>query len=354
MNLLFMKYFILNLIFFSFLAQSQAQNKCVDIFLANQFQGQVTLGNSTFGPSLFYKADPSLKGKLPQTLRFGTYNLLNLFENVINQQAQRWGNARAIEKIDPDFMVGVEIENIHAFQIFSKHYLKGLYEPLLIDGNDSRGIDVGILVKKDLPIEMEWRSFKTFSMNSEQPIFSRDLPVGLVYERDANGIRNKYPKFAIIATHYKSKKSKPGQPDTGILRGKQVDATLQVIKKIQQEFSQDLPIILSGDFNNSVHRGPEFQALFNKGFKDTLDLTPKPGTHEERATHYYFSHLGDREANQIDAILILGNQKMKVHESKVIPDTDINGRTLSAPQSFSERQLRPSDHRPIFAEIQLK
>ena len=357
-----MSHAILTLILAFFLSSAaQAQLVCSDIFSSNQFKGEVTFGQSQYGQSLFYKADPGLRGPLQKHLRFGTYNLLNLFDHVMIQEStgttkkpseKRMGNARAIETMDPDFMIGVEIENIHAFKLFNETYLKNQYEPLLIEGNDSRGIDVGILIKKDLPIEMEWRSFKNFSPYTEQAIFSRDLPVGLVYERDANGLKQNHPKFAIIATHYKSKRTNPGQPDTSTIRARQVQATLEVIKIIQKEFGDNLPILLSGDFNNSLHTSYEFKSLFAEGFQDTLDLAPQKASLEERATHYYFDRKGNREANQMDGILILANHQMNVVQSKVIPDTDSLGRVLPAPKTFFEREQRPSDHRPISAEIE--
>ncbi|MFS4460394.1 endonuclease/exonuclease/phosphatase family protein [Bdellovibrio sp. HCB2-146] len=338
----------------------QAQETCAQNFSFQTHFGTVTEGQHAQGPILYYQADPRLQTPLPKTFRVGTYNILNLYDHAparvegafpaVKERARRQGNARAIEEINPDFQIVVEVENIAALRRFNENYLEHQYEPLLIEGNDSR-IDVAILVKRDLPVNFEWRSYKNFKGPNGRPVFSRDLPVGLVYERDSRGQSLEKPKMAILATHYKSQRTDPGDKPTDLVRREQVIATLNIVNELQLRYGNDFPILIAGDFNNSVHNASEFSALFKFGFKDTLDMTEQPI--QDRATHYYFPPKGKPpEANQIDAILALA-PGLKVLSGKVIADTDANGQKLPPPKTFEERENRPSDHRPIGIEIEL-
>lgn len=340
-----------------------AQVTCAENFSFQTLFGEVTLSQHSFGPIMSYKADLSLTNAFPSSIRIGTYNILNLYDHASphtesvsyfpteKDTQRRLGNARAIHEINPDFQIVVEVENMAALKKFNETYLDHQYEPLLIEGNDVR-IDVAILIRRDLPVNFEWRSFKNYKGADGKNIFSRDLPVGLVFERDAQGNSTATPKFAILATHYKSQRTKPGQPDTAAKRLEQVVATLDIVNKLQLQYGKDFPIFLAGDFNNNVHSAPEFSALFKRGFKDTLDMTPEPP--KDRATHYYFPKNGAvPEANQIDAILALA-PGLRVLEGRVISDTNDQGETLSAPKTFDEREQRPSDHRPIGVVLELR
>jgi hypothetical protein len=338
-----------------------AQETCNEIFSFQTHFGAVTLSQHQYGPIMTYKADLSLTNAFPSTIRIGTYNILNLYDHASPHEEtsffpsekdteRRLGNARAIHEINPDFQVVVEVENMAALQKFNDTYLDHEYEPLLIEGNDVR-IDVAILVKRNLPVNFEWRSFKNYRATDGHTVFSRDLPVGLVFARDPQGNSAPTPKFAILATHYKSQRTKPGEPDTAIKRQQQVVATLDIVNKLQLQYGKDFPIFLAGDFNNKVHIAPEFSPLFKRGFQDTLDLAPLPP--KDRATHYFFPKKGGApQANQIDAILALA-PGVRVLEGRVISDTNDQGQVLSAPRTFDERESRASDHRPIGVVLEL-
>jgi hypothetical protein len=350
---------VLSLLLFQ--SAALAQETCAENFSFQTFFGEVTLGQHSYGPIMNYKADLRLTNAFPSSIRIGTYNILNLYDHssaheessyfpVEKDTERRLGNARAIHEINPDFQVVVEVENMAALQKFNDTYLDHEYEPLLIEGNDVR-IDVAILVKRDLPVNFEWRSFKDYKATDGHKVFSRDLPVGLAFARDSAGNSIAAPKFAILATHYKSQRTKPGEPDTAIKRQEQVVATLDIVNKLQLQYGKDFPIFLAGDFNNKVHLAPEFSALFKRGFQDTLDLLPTPP--KDRATHYFFPKKGGApEANQIDAILALA-PGVRVLQGSVIADTNNLGQALAAPRTFDERESRPSDHRPIGVVLEL-
>ncbi|MEK7357950.1 MAG: hypothetical protein AAB250_15985, partial [Bdellovibrionota bacterium] len=70
------------------------------------------------------------------------------------------GVARVMKDLDADIITMQELEGIDSLALFNKQYLNGKYRSLLIEGNDERGIDVGFLIKKDLPLQIVMESHK--------------------------------------------------------------------------------------------------------------------------------------------------------------------------------------------------
>ena len=62
---------------------------------------------------------------------------------------QRNNTARAILDCQPDILAVQEVENLWTLRLFNDQYLSGYFDRmLLIEGNDGRGIDVGLCVRK--------------------------------------------------------------------------------------------------------------------------------------------------------------------------------------------------------------
>ncbi len=311
-----------------------------------------------YGPYQIYNAttaspESALK-PLGQNIRIGTYNILNLFEHLQNDQnnpvknhERRLGNTAAIREMNADFQLLVEVENLAALQTFNKDYLNDDFVPFVIDGNDTRGIDVALLVKKNLRIEIEYRSHKNYA----EKVFSRDAPVALIFDLDHSGKRLAQPRLAIMLVHQKSKRTEPGKEDqTAVTRKAQAVSSINIIQSLRAEFSGNFPIIIGGDFNTAVHTSTEIRPYFDYGFKDSLDMIDQPLPHDQRDTHYYFSPVGEMHAEQIDALLVFSETDV-VTKADIYPTRDKNGSALAPPKSFEEREERPSDHLPIGIEI---
>ncbi|MBX3040865.1 MAG: hypothetical protein KF789_09190 [Bdellovibrionaceae bacterium] len=293
-------------------------------------------------------------------LKFLEFNMLNLFERDfsltdkkfnkgtdVKTEAQREALARIIRKSDPDIMTWVEVENYRAAELFSDRYLDKKYQVFLIEGNDQRGIDVAVLVKKDLPFEVEYRSLKDLTeikdapvhpQQGENKVFSRDLPMA-IFRRLEDGVPRE--EFILLSTHYKSQRGDQGSFPK---RLQQAEATELAVRYLRQEFGEELPILLTGDFNNNVPTSPEFAPIWRAGFKDSFDLSPNPIPKDRRGTHYYFPMKGPAEFNQLDGFLISGQGKYRVESALILPHLDEKGLALPHPRNYGERQARASDH----------
>lgn len=239
-------------------------------------------------------------------------------------------------------------------EIFNRDYLLNRYESLLIDGNDGRGIDIGLYVDRRLPVDVEYLSHKNIRVGDARPILSRDAPVALIYDAATRGQADRRPLAAVIGLHLKSQRNDPQGPDpTGALRrGREVEVVRLIIQSLRQKYGQALQLIAVGDMNNVVHQAPELRPLFQEGLRDTLDMTEgKIFSPWERYSHSFFNREGVGHYQQMDAILTAGPGR--VTEAVIAPLRDRDGRALPRPQSYAERETQPSDHRPVFTEIEL-
>lgn len=84
--------------------------------------------------------------------------------------------ARVIRDVDADILAIVEAEDRPSLQRFNLEFLDGMYRHvMLVDGNDARGIDVGLLTKPGFEIRTI-RSHVDLEDDVGQ-VFSRDCPV---------------------------------------------------------------------------------------------------------------------------------------------------------------------------------
>ncbi len=306
--------------------------------------------------------DPALPGartfKQIKELKIFEFNVLNLYirsreflnqnENPDKPQSQLTGVARIMTKADPDVMVLAEVDNLSSLEKFNQSFLSGKYRSLLLEGNDQRGIDIGFLIKKDVPFDIEMRSFSYLKEDdgSQNPIFSRDLPV-LLFR--ASGDRKGQPFLAVLGTHYKSMRGSNSDPMGAEKRERQAAKTAEIISDLEKEFGKELPIVLTGDFNNDVHEGTEFKPLYQTGMSDSLTLTGQ----KPQPTHAYFQPDGTPDPKQIDSIMLNGafQKTQSLEAAEVLTHLDEQGNPLPFPKTFEERETRPSDHVPTMIRV---
>jgi len=185
--------------------------------------------------------------------------------------------ARVIAEVNPHIIVLVEVENRPTLERFHDqvlvpqlHALGAVPYPynMVIDGNDSRGIDVGILSR--YPI-VRMRSHITDQADG-RPIFSRDCPEYYI-DIDQDHV------LVILPNHFASK----GSDRTGARRRVQ---SAQV-KRIYETLRASHPhVLVAGDLNDHPRGGSLDALLQDTDLRDAMSLdaySGLPGTFQ-RAT----------------------------------------------------------------------
>lgn len=308
-------------------------------------------------------------------VKLGTYNVLNLefspgkyvtnpatgarefTPGVITKDAdQVEGIARSIKEENLDMIILQEVEGIEPLARFNEKHLDGKYEVFLQKGNDGRGIEIGFLVKRDLPFKIRMqgqthREWKNPKSDKNEPIFSRDLPA--LHIRHKSTSMNDPPEFILAGTHYKSQRDRSGDPRSEFFRARQVEETKALIKSYEESYP-NVPVFLGGDFNADIHSSPEFRALFDGGLmRDSFDLGPRSLKGQDRITHTFHPRGGKTKDSQLDAILANESASSSVIEAKVYRYKDSKGAEKPLPKTYDERKQNPSDHFMVVVKARL-
>ncbi len=185
-----------------------------------------------------------------------------------------YNTGRVIAETKPDILIVVEVENRPTLERFCKQVLKAKFQSsyphfMVIDGNDVRGIDVGILSR--FPI-INMRSHVDDTGANDGTIFSRDCPE---YDFDLPGGK----RIVVIPNHLKSKRNGDNQ-ESQDRRQAQADRAHEIAKAALNRTDM---VIVGGDLND-VPDSPPLASLFTDGFSDvsTHPNWPqdRPGTYD--------------------------------------------------------------------------
>lgn len=346
---------------FSF--QTMAQQSCQSILIAHTEIPKLTLLYHDSGKMLNYKASFSNTMPLKSQVRIATYNMKKFEDLDANPELatreelqRRKSQAQLIKELNPDFQILSEVGSENALKQFVKTHLNNEYVPMLVEGNE-RSMNIALMVRRNLQVAVRWKSYKYYKSEevSDAHSFTRDLPVGIVFEFNERGTVNLNPKFIIIGTHYKSKiPSGEAINLTPEIRQKQIEATLAIIQKNQIIYGKNIPIIIAGDFNeNILLPNSDLQPLIDFGFRDSFDISKEKTPIESRYTHFTFSKNGTAHRAQIDGVLVYHkDSNVQVHEALVVNHRDEDGNTFVPPQNMEQRNELPSDHLGVLSVLE--
>jgi endonuclease/exonuclease/phosphatase family metal-dependent hydrolase len=182
---------------------------------------------------------------------------------------------RVVSEVDADVLLAVEVEDRLTLERFNTQVLAGALgrRPypynLLIDGNDGRGIDIGILSRHPIT---SVRSH-VFDTNPERPdkrLFSRDCPE---FEIELNGT-----PLVVLGNHLKSKFQ-----DNPQLRLAQAKRVAEICRAALERTPH---VIVAGDLNDDPDSAP-IAVLRDTGLRDAMDhpsYRGLPGTYGTCAT----------------------------------------------------------------------
>jgi endonuclease/exonuclease/phosphatase family metal-dependent hydrolase len=196
--------------------------------------------------------------------------------------------ARVLNAVKAHIVCTVEVDNRTALKNFNDLLLKdfgsSFKHTMLIDGNDDRGIDVGVLSNFEIE-SMISHIDDTFtdSKGREQKIFSRDCP-----EFKIKIGNNKY--LHLLCNHLKSKGY--GKPaESNAKRKRQAERIVQILSKY--DLKKDL-VIVAGDFNDTPDSEPLKKLI---SYPNLFDVLNWEGFDGEKWTY----HTGK---DQIDYMLV--------------------------------------------------
>ncbi len=256
--------------------------------------------------SSLHAQDAVVAEKAIDEVSVACWNLLNLFDNHDNpwrpdegtapkSRAELQRLARQIDRLDTDILGVAEVENREVLESLNLYLERPFAHIELIEGNDFRGIDVGILSRfpiiaatshRQMPLEGEHRFARDFPVFRLQLAAGRSLDVGVV--------------------HLKSKRGKAAESDAW--RRAEALAIAEIVAR-RRKLEPELPLLVMGDFNDrrdAATLAPIFGLL--------RDLTVSIPI-EER-----YSFIYRQKGEQID--FVLGTEDVAVTGAKIVHDID--------------------------------
>lgn len=271
--------------------------------------------------------------------------------------------AEALVDMQPDIILLNEVGGLDSLKNFNQYFLNDSYYVHLIEGNSSRGIDVGYLVRKSLPYKYMLNSHKNrplhflypheIEFNKLQTDESKKIR-SHNFSRDALELRvfsaNAQLYLIILLVHLKSKLD----PEFIDPQGRERRAAeLKTLVAIYNEIRSDetCPVVIAGDFNgnaSSTQTDPEFLYLYqHTDLTDVLADKSLP----DRTTQIQFLGKAPPQLLQLDYIFI--SPEIKKKNSFVYLYKNQKGIPLPLPSTLEQRNALPSDHFPVVADILL-
>ncbi len=202
---------------------------------------------------------------------------LELRDEPINERAMR-NTARVMIDIQADVLGVVEAESRPALAAFNSEILPAIggvpfRHVMVIDGNDERGIDVGLMTAAGYPIGM-MRSHVDDRDDSDRTIFSRDCPEFEV--TTPCGAR-----LIVLVNHLKSK-GYGGKAASDRRRRAQAQRVSGIYRRLRNEGAEHVAVI--GDLNDTPDSEPLEPLLQCTDLTDAFahpafDDGGYPGTH---------------------------------------------------------------------------
>ncbi len=251
--------------------------------------------------------------------------------------------ARVIHELDAEVMTVVEADNRPDLDLFIRSLLPSVggiaYEQVMVvEGNDSRGIDVGLLARASHRL-VEIRTH-IFDRDEAGPVFSRDCceyhletPLGT--------------RFVVLANHLKSKGySSPGDPIGAKRRLRQATRVAAIYRALRAEGIEHVAV--TGDFNDD----PSSTALapvFATDLRDVSEYADFDWNHR-RGTYG-----SGNEKDKIDYVLLSPALFTRVVGGGVFRKGVWHGNRTQDPwdlfPTLTREQDQASDHAAIYADL---
>jgi hypothetical protein len=179
-------------------------------------------------------------------------------------------------------------------------------------------------------------------------LFTRDFPIVHVYPKGA--APGSAPLMILMGTHFKSKRNRNGDPESRRFATAQFTAARSLVASYLKQFCDELPVFLAADFNRDIRTDAEPRILLDL-MRDTFDLAKTTVPADQRVTQTFHPFEGPRVLNQLDAILASSAARDLVSAARIPRYKNPNGEEKPLPDTFNERGRNPSDHFPVFIDL---
>lgn len=202
---------------------------------------------------------------------------LELRDEPIDEHAMR-NTARVMIDLEADVLGVIEAESRPVLAAFNQEIVRGLggtpfRHVMLIDGNDERGIDVGLLTREGFPIG-PMRSHVDDRLANGTPVFSRDCPEFTVTTPAG-------AELVVMVNHFKSK-GYGGTASSNARRRAQAERVKAIYEGLVADGTALVAIV--GDLNDTPDSAPLALLLQGTDLKDAFvhpdfDDGGHPGTY---------------------------------------------------------------------------
>ncbi len=265
------------------------------------------------------------------------------------EQVDEWAmqhTAMVIRDIDADIMGVVEAESRPTLKLFSDALIAkvgGTPYPqvMLIDGNDDRGIDVGVLARSDFSLR-----------HIVSHVFDSDTQ-GVIFSRDCCEYHFLGPggaQIAVLVNHFKSKGySTPGDPLGSKRRMRQAQRVADIYRGVRADGTDLVAVV--GDFNDEPASAALAPLLTGTDLRDisthpAFDFGPRRGTFGS-----------GNERDKIDYVLLSPGLFDRASGGAVFRKGVWHGPRTQDPWPMYDTLTAPvraaSDHAALYADIGL-
>jgi len=268
---------------------------------------------------------------------------LELREEPIDENSMR-NTARVISDLNADVLGVIDVESRPALHDFNRLIIPAVNgtpfrHVMVIDGNDGRGIDVGLLCREGYSIDM-MRSHVDDETAEGDTIFSRDCPEYYLMTPKNN-------RLVVLVNHLKSKGY--GSPASSDARRKQqAERVMKIYEGLLAAGEKFIAVI--GDFNDTPNSKPLHPLLVGTNLKDafthrSFDDGGFPGTYGSCGV-----------GNKIDYLLLSPTLTERVNRGGVLRTGMWPGfrpERWDVYDELKEKSEAASDHAAVWVDIDI-
>lgn len=245
-----------------------------------------------------------------------------------------YNTGRVIDARRPDILIAVEVENRPTLERFNEQVLKAQFDfqyPhfMAIDGNDQRGIDLGIFSR--FPI-VEIRSHVDDLKPDGRRLFSRDCP-------EFDLVLPGGERLIVLANHFKSKRNGNDEASRN-LREAQAERAHEIAVGA---LGRSALVLLGGDLNDTPD-STALAAVFADGFQDVMTHPSypqdRPGTYNTGLAN-----------NKIDYLMLSPALQTRLRAAGIERRGSYHPRLWESFDTVGDASEEASDHHLVWADL---